>query len=156
MRLAHALKISHFLRARPPRCARDHWNIEVDWLGLWNERPDNFDYMKQLRKALTLEGFNHTQIVIGDNRRFNAPVVMEQYKNDTEFMSSFGACGIHYPCGRVCGDALTAAGKACWASEDLWTQPTWGGAVCWATEFNQNFILSNMTSTLAWATLWAA
>lgn len=111
--------------------------------------------MKKLKKALAADGFQ-TQIVIGDNRRFNAPAVMKEYENDTEWLDAFGACGIHYPCGRVCGDAMTAAGKACWASEDLWTQPSWGGAVCWATEFNMNFILSNMTSTLAWATLWAA
>ena len=137
------------------RCANDTHGVEVDWIGLWNERPDNFEYMKALRKAIGAAGFS-TQIVIGDNRRFNAPATMQQYGHDPTFLDAFGACGIHYPCGRVCGEAMTSAGKACWASEDLWTQPTWGGAVCWATELNQNFILSNMTSTLSWATLWSA
>jgi alpha-L-fucosidase len=137
------------------RCAQDTHGISVDWLGLWNERPDNFDYMKSLKKALHAEGMT-TQLVIGDNRRFNAPAVMQQHGNDPEFLAAFGAVGIHYPCGRTCGQAMTDAGKACWASEDLWTQPSWGGSVCWATEFNKNFILSNMTSTLSWATLWSA
>ena len=86
----------------------------------------------------------------------NAAAVMQEYGSDPDFLAAFGSCGIHYPCGRVCDEALTKAGKACWASEDLWTQPTWGGSVCWATEFNMNFILSNMTSTLAWATVWSA
>lgn len=137
------------------RCANATHGVMVDWLGLWNERPDNFDYMKELKQAISAAGFS-TQIVIGDNRRFNAPAVMQQYGGDPTFLDAFAACGIHYPCGRVCGEAMTKAGKACWASEDLWTQPTWGGAVCWATELNQNFILSNMTSTLSWATLWSA
>jgi hypothetical protein len=74
------------------KCARDHWSIDVDWLGLWNERPDNFDYMKQLRKALTAEGFNHTQIVIGDNRRFNAPAVMEQCVNRSSHTARCAHC----------------------------------------------------------------
>jgi len=137
------------------RCAKDTHGIDVDWLGLWNERPDNFDYLKSLKKALLAENMT-TQIVIGDNRRFNAPAAMQQFGHDAEFLAAFGAAGIHYPCGRTCGQAMTDAGKACWASEDLWTQPSWGGSVCWATEFNKNFILSNMTSTLAWATLWSA
>ena len=40
------------------------------------------------------EGLTRTKIVLGDG---GMPNVMD-YKNDTEFMASFDAVGLHYPC----------------------------------------------------------
>ena len=124
------------------KCARDFHNIEVDWLGLWNERPwGSPDYTKMLKKAIVAEGLK-TKIVLGDIP-WNVPPVLD-YTNDTEFMASFDAIGIHYPCTAASekgqGAALLAAGKKIWASEDWWSEAEWGGAVCWAKLFNQNFI----------------
>ena len=67
----------------------------MDWLGLWNERPWGTPaYVKQLREAMDAEGFTATKLVLGDG---GMPNVLD-YKNDTEFMASFEAVGLHYPC----------------------------------------------------------
>ena len=62
-------------------------------------------------------------------------------ENDTEFMASFDAVGLHYPCTEAAlkgsGPTLIEDGKAIWASEDWWSEAEWGGAACWAKLFNQ-------------------
>ena len=48
------------------KCARDHHGIDVDWLGLWNERPwGTPEYVKDLKKAMVAEGLA-TKLVLGD------------------------------------------------------------------------------------------
>ena len=69
---------------------------------------------------------------------------MLDYQNDTEFMQAFDAIGIHYPCTAASekgqGNALLAAGKKLWASEDWWSEAEWGGAACWAKLFSAHQI----------------
>ena len=49
------------------RCARDAHGLDVDFLGLWNERPwGTAAYVKQLRSALDSEGFGSTQLILVD------------------------------------------------------------------------------------------
>jgi galactosylceramidase len=135
------------------KCARDSHGIDVDYLGLWNERPwGTPDYVKLLRKTMDAEGLSKTKLVLGDG---GMPAVM-QYSNDSEFMNAFHAVGLHYPCNtgslRGQGASLMAAGKKVWASEDWWSEAEYPGATCWAKLFNQNFIRMNLTSTISWST----
>ena len=137
------------------KCARDTHGIDVDWLGLWNERPwGNPTFVKDLRAAIDAEGMK-TKLVLGDG---GMPNVLD-YQNDTDFMAAFDAVGLHYPCSadhlKGSGPGLIAAGKAVWASEDWWSEAEWGGAACWAKLFNQNFIRANLTSTISWSTIWS-
>lgn len=96
-----------------------------------------------------------TKLVLGDG---GMPNVLD-FKNDTEFMASFDAVGLHYPCTEAAlkgsGQELIENGKAIWASEDWWSEAEWGGAVCWAKLFNQNFIRANLTATISWSTIWS-
>jgi galactosylceramidase len=127
----------------------------VDYLGIWNERPwGSVTYTKQLREAVVAAGFK-TQLVLGDG---GMPPVL-QSSDDADFMASFSAVGLHYPCTAKAlggqGPGLLTAGKKIWSSEDWWSEAEWGGAAGWARLFNQNFIRANITSTIAWSTIWS-
>ena len=64
------------------KCARDAHGIDVDWLGLWNERPwGDPTFVKDLRAAIDAEGMK-TKLVLGDG---GMPNVLD-YHNDTDFM----------------------------------------------------------------------
>lgn len=80
------------------------------------------------------------------------PPVLD-YQNDTEFMQAFDAIGIHYPCTAASekgqGNALLAAGKKLWASEDWWSEAEWGGAACWAKLFSAHQALTAPQPALA-------
>eukprot|EP00729_Bicosta_minor_P014382 gene14382-25916_t len=141
------------------KCARDYHQIDVDYLGLWNEMPwGSAEYVKGLKKAMKAENIA-TRLILGEQSKGGMPPVLE-YKNDTEFMAAFDGVGLHYPCTvgseHDVGPELLAAGKVLWASEDLWSEADWPGAACWAKTFNQNFIRMNLTSTVAWSTVWSA
>ena len=135
----------------------------VDYIGLWNERAwGTVEFVKRLKQAIVTAGLK-TQLILGDSA--SMPPVLK-YTNDTVFMDSFVGVGLHYPCtasgrpggrGSEQGDGpgLLRAGKAIWSSEDLWTEAEWPGAACWAKLLNQNFIRANLTSTIAWATVWS-
>ena len=66
------------------------------------------------------------------------------FPSDPEFTAAFTGVGLHYPCeaNRLGGhgSGLVAAGKKIWSSEDWWSEAEFGGAACWAKEFNQNFM----------------
>ena len=74
--------------------------IEVDFIGLWNERAwGTVEFVKGLKQAVVAAGLK-TQLILGDSA--SMPPVLT-YTNDTEFMDSFAGVGLHYPC--------TAAGR---------------------------------------------
>eukprot|EP01048_Picozoa_sp_COSAG05_P008775 COSAG05_NODE_686_length_7932_cov_3.338823_8_plen_631_part_00 len=144
------------------KCARDHHQIDVDYLGLWNERQwGTVDFVKDLRKSIVAANLT-TQLILGDG---SMPPVLK-YENDSKFMASFAGIGLHYPCTAVGrpdgrgseegeGGRLLKAGMKLWSSEDFWTEAEWPGAACWAKLLNQNFIRANLTATIAWSTIWS-
>ena len=64
-----------------------------------------------------------------------------------ELLPLVHALGVHYPNSDP-GKACPAIDKPLWASEDFSTDFTAGG--CWARLLNRNYVLGNMTSTIAW------
>ena len=51
------------------KCTRDVYNITLDYMGIWNERPwGNPTWVKEFRAAMDAAGFSKTQIVIPDGR----------------------------------------------------------------------------------------
>ena len=51
------------------KCARDVYNITLDYMGIWNEKPwGNPTWVKEFRVAMDAAGFSKTQIVIPDGK----------------------------------------------------------------------------------------
>ena len=46
--------------------ARDVYNVDVDYIGIWNERASDATYAKTLRKTLDDAGFANTKLVAKD------------------------------------------------------------------------------------------
>ncbi|CAG5124192.1 unnamed protein product [Candidula unifasciata] len=125
--------------------AKTHYNITVDYVGIWNERPCNNDYVKVLRKTLNERGFQHTLIVASDNGWEFA----DGLYGDHELANAVHAVGCHYP-GTWSSNSAKYVGKALWASEDYSTFNDEFGAGCWARILNQNYVDGLMTATIAW------
>ena len=41
---------------------KKHYNLTIDYLGQWNERPYNVEYIVTLRKQLDLHGLSHVKV----------------------------------------------------------------------------------------------
>ena len=144
-------------------CARDvHKLGQIDYLGLWNERAwSDAAFVKALRKSLNAAGFEQTKLVLLDGSLPDASdALWNDVRQDAEFSAAFDTVGLHYPC-KAEGKPVPAStivgelGKKYWSSEDWWSEAEWPGAACWAKQLNQNFVRLNMTSTIAWSTVWS-
>ena len=47
-------------------CARNTWNFTVDYMGIWNERAPDVNWIKALRTALDAAGYSATRLVAAD------------------------------------------------------------------------------------------
>ena len=140
------------------KCARDHHKLgDVEWLGLWNERLwGTVAYVRALRHALDAEGLTTQLVLVDGTLPKPADAFWTGLRQDADFGAAVAAVGLHYPCdGNYSARVVGAFGKRLWASEDWWSEAEWPGAACWAKLLNQNFIRMNMTSTIAWSTVWS-
>jgi hypothetical protein len=121
--------------------------------GIWNERSwGTVDYVVSLRNALDAAGLTSTKIVVPDGG--GCSDVTAAAKANASFAQAVYALGEHYPCKRSC-PATAEVGMKFWASEDYSTVADWAGGGCWGRSLNQNFVLLNSTSTIAWSTIWS-
>lgn len=114
---------------------------------------------EQLRAALDAHGLHRTTIV-GADHPFTVPAdEIDALAADRAFSDAVPIVGAHYPCAHDPPARMWELDplKTFWANEDFSTiGGDWAGASCWARSLVQNFVKLNATSTVSWATLWAA
>ncbi|XP_076470958.1 galactocerebrosidase-like [Babylonia areolata] len=120
-------------------------SLDIDYIGIWNERPYDITYIKTLRTMLDAEGLKKTRIVAADG----GWDVISDVTRDAELSAALEAVGVHYPGTESPADAVSL-GTPLWASEDYSSVNDEIGAGCWARILNQNYVNGMMTSTIAW------
>ncbi|XP_060568345.1 galactocerebrosidase-like isoform X2 [Ruditapes philippinarum] len=126
--------------------ARKYYNLTMNYVGIWNERNYNADYIKVLRKTLDSAGFNMTRIVAADG--LWEPISLNIVA-DSALAKAVDIIGVHYP-GTKNSEIAMKTGKPLWSSEDYSTFNDNVGAGCWARILNQNYVNGYMTSTISW------
>ncbi len=123
--------------------AKKYYNLDIDYIGIWNERSWNKGYTLALKAAITAAGLK-TKIV-GHDSGWD---VCNDLSQDPEWAAAVDVIGCHYPAAKIQPNCA-ALNKVQWASEDM--AVSWDtGAKCWARELNQNYVRANLTSTIAW------
>ncbi|XP_039391461.1 galactocerebrosidase isoform X6 [Mauremys reevesii] len=126
--------------------AKQYHNLDIDYIGIWNERSFSSKYIKLLRYTLDKRGLQRVKIIASDNMWEPISFFMMV---DSELHKMVDIIGAHYPGTKTVPNAL-ATQKKLWASEDYSTFNDEVGAGCWARILNQNYVNGNMTSTIAW------
>jgi len=125
--------------------AKGVYNLDIDYIGVWNERMWNDEWIINFRAALDQAGFGKTQIVAPDqgwgiaNDMLKSPALME----------AVSVIGVHYP-GTYSTSQALQTNKPLWASEDYSSFADSVGGGCWARILNQNYVNGYMTSTISW------
>ncbi|XP_062513660.1 galactocerebrosidase-like isoform X2 [Corticium candelabrum] len=125
--------------------AKKYYNLDIDYVGIWNERSYDSTYIKVLRHLLDENGLQHTRIVAHDGGWDIAGDILK----DPDLANAVDIIGAHYP-GTTSSSDAAMTGKQLWASEDYSTYNDLTGGGCWARLLNQNYINGNMTSTITW------
>ena len=143
-------------------CMMNETGFGVDYLGLWNEKPQpsSSSYVLALRSALDAIGAGATKLIVMDGSFDSATMALAQAASptyDPAFAAAVAGAGLHYPCNEPHPE-VREAGWTFWASEDYSkTETTWQSAAsAWATVLNGNYVLANMTATIAWSLVWSA
>lgn len=135
-------------------CLRDTWGIQLDYIGIWNERSwGSEEYVIGLRNTLDAAGHTHTQIILPDDDT-DVSAIMALAASNSSFNASFSGIGLHYEHDAP-NPEVEAGGKTYWNSEDYSADAGWGGAQVWATDLIRNYVNNNMTATIAWSTIWS-
>jgi hypothetical protein len=107
-------------------CALNTYNVEIDYMGIWNERGADPAWTIQLRAAMDAAGYLNTQIVSADTSW--EPVVSDMTSN-AAYAQAVGVVGAHYPSAPPA--AAYALNKTLFASEmwNLGYVDDWPGAL---------------------------
>lgn len=132
-------------------------NLNIDYIGIWNETLYNTDYIKLLRKTLNENKLSHVQIAAADEiRRYR--IVSDMLK-DTALYNAVDVVGTHYA-GQVRGKKINYetstpevinCGKRIWALEDGPWNGEWKGAKTIIRLLIRNYIEAKITKTITWS-----
>ncbi|XP_061600118.1 galactocerebrosidase isoform X2 [Cololabis saira] len=125
--------------------AKTYHDLDIRFVGIWNERQYDVKYIKVLRAMLDRVGLPGVRIIAADG---NWDIVSSM-NSDPYLYDSVDVIGAHYPGTTTVPQALKT-GKKLWASEDYSTFNQEEGGGCWARILNQNYVNGHMTSTISW------
>ncbi|KAG9344724.1 hypothetical protein JZ751_010411 [Albula glossodonta] len=126
--------------------AKQYHNLDIDYIGIWNEKKFDSNYIKLLRYTLDKSGLERVKIIASDN--LWQPISLSLLL-DAELHNVVDIIGAHYPGTNTVLDALKT-GKKLWSSEDYSTYNDDIGGGCWARILNQNYVNGRMTATISW------
>ncbi|XP_036405723.1 galactocerebrosidase-like isoform X1 [Megalops cyprinoides] len=126
--------------------AKQYHDLDIDYIGIWNERKFDSKYIKLLRYTLDKSGLERVKIIASDN--LWQPISLSLLL-DPELHKVVEVIGAHYPGTNTVLDALKTE-KKLWSSEDYSTYNDDVGGGCWARILNQNYVNGRMTSTISW------
>uniref|UniRef100_A0A4W4HA08 Galactocerebrosidase n=1 Tax=Electrophorus electricus TaxID=8005 RepID=A0A4W4HA08_ELEEL len=126
--------------------AKQYHELDIDYVGIWNERSFDSKYIKLLRYTLDKSGLERVRIIASDNlwEPITSFVLLDQ-----ELQEAVDVLGAHYPGTTILPEVLKT-GKTLWSSEDYSTFNNDVGGGCWARIINQNYVNGSMTATIAW------
>jgi len=125
--------------------AKQVYGLDIDYIGVWNERGYDVNWIMNFRAQLNSSGYIKTQIVAHDA---GWDIVDDMAKN-AQFKQDVAIVGVHYP-GTTSPTNAQQIGNPLWASEDYSTFADSTGGGCWARILNQNYVNGYMTSTISW------
>jgi galactosylceramidase len=100
--------------------------LQMDYVGIWNERAYDIAWIKLLRKTLDRANLQSVKIVAADE--ITTWTIADKMKDDPELAKAVDVIGVHYPEYKSTPVAQ-ASGKPLWSTEDGWgTKNGWAGA----------------------------
>lgn len=126
--------------------AKEYHDLDIDYVGIWNERNFDTKYIKILRNTLDKSGLERVKIIASD---YLWEPITSAVIADRELSDAVDVLGVHYP-GTTTTPKAFKTGKKLWSSEDYSTFNDYVGGGCWARILNQNYVNGKMTATISW------
>ena len=134
--------------ARFVQGAKKTHGLEINYVGIWNERVHDTEWIKLLRKTLNQAGLQHVGIAAAD--QINKWGLIEQMEKDPQLKSAIHAVAVHYPKFKSTPAAISC-GLPLWSSEDGPWRGDWRATRSLARMYNRNYVVGKMSKTLIWS-----
>ncbi|MCC8144311.1 MAG: hypothetical protein LIO97_10800 [Tannerellaceae bacterium] len=134
--------------------AKQYHQVELDYIGIWNERMHDTEFIRNLRKALDMNGLNHVKLVCSDLCCGSQWQIADDMVEDADLFRAVDIIGDHYPEREFNYHATPNAlesGKPLWNSEGGPWKGTWEGFCELAKLYNRDYIVGKMTKTITWS-----
>jgi hypothetical protein len=147
--------------------AHDFHNLDIDYVGIWNETPYDTQWIKELKAAIDQNNASRgstTQIIAGDLPNDDWTIIHD-LENDPALLQAVAVASTHYASlGPYANPPLSSydappnaksLGIPLWDTEDgPWPLGPWYGHWEGSKElariYNRNYAVGRMTSTLLW------
>ncbi|MGC8643242.1 MAG: hypothetical protein ACP5XB_25555 [Isosphaeraceae bacterium] len=128
--------------------------LELDYTGIWNEKPYDIAWIKLLRQTLDANGLSHVGIIVAD-QCVDVWKIADDINRDPALKTAAVAIGVHYPRCQSTPAALRS-GMRLWSSEDgpwsgEWNAAATGSHTPLQVTYNRNYVVGKMTKTEIWS-----
>jgi len=126
--------------------AKSEYGLDVDYLGIWNEKASDSNFVQVLRKTLNQRGHQGTKLVVKDGGLDVCTTLL----NDKKYADAVDIIGLHYPNDFQDFSACQKLNKPVWASEESSSYDDLNGAACWGRVINSHWVINKITSSIMW------
>ena len=126
--------------------ARDVYDVDIDYIGIWNERSSDATYAETLRQTLDDAGFKNTKLVAKDGDAS----ICDDLAKDADYAKAIDVIGLHYPSDYKNYSTCHSLNKPIWASEESSSYDDLNGAACWGRVITSHYALNQMTASIMW------
>ncbi|CAK9054683.1 unnamed protein product [Durusdinium trenchii] len=126
--------------------AKSEYGLDVDYLGIWNEKASDSNFVQVLRKTLNQRGHQGTKLVVKDG----GLDICETLLKDQKYADAVDIIGLHYPNDFQDFSACQRLNKPIWASEESSSYDDLNGAACWWRVINSHWVINKITSSIMW------
>eukprot|EP01064_Diplonema_japonicum_P022994 TRINITY_DN3336_c1_g1_i1.p1 TRINITY_DN3336_c1_g1~~TRINITY_DN3336_c1_g1_i1.p1 ORF type:complete len:825 (+),score=228.69 TRINITY_DN3336_c1_g1_i1:51-2477(+) len=126
--------------------AKNTHGLDIDYIGIWNERSSSASYAQSLRDTFAQNGFGDIKIVAKDG----GADICTTLQQDPAYAKTVDIIGLHYPSDYSDYSVCHSLNKPVWASEESSSYDDYNGAACWARVTASHYVLSGMTASIMW------
>lgn len=134
--------------------AKRYHNLDINYIGIWNERMHDVEFVKNFRRELNHSNFGNVKIVASDLCSGNQWKGADDMIADREFADAVDIIGDHYIEKEFRYHATENAlktDKPLWNSEGGPWKGTWEGFRELAKLYNRDYIVGKITKTITWS-----
>lgn len=133
--------------------AKEYWNLDIDYVGIWNERLYDIEYIKLLRKTLDSKGLQEVKIVAGELWKLHEKWrIADDIVKDTALANAVAVINCHTTeeLNYYTTDNVKETGKPVWAGESHFYGADWYAAASWARAY-RSYMAGGITKVINWS-----
>jgi len=132
--------------------AEKYWNLDVRYVGIWNERMYDKEYIKLLRKTLDNNSLQSVVIDGGDLFSDSRWLIADDMVKDPELNKAIGVINAHIPeeTNYITTNNVRKINKPVWSGESHFYGDSWYSAASWARSY-RSYITGGITKVINWS-----